>query len=111
MINTAAAILAKHVETISMSLVGGSSAMVAYLHKISKGEEFSALRFFVNILGGLLMSFMFDNIISGLLGEYNEDLETAAMVVVGISAFKLLELIEHDGVDIIVRWVHDRFCK
>jgi len=90
-------LLTNILEIIIMMVISLFSAAVAYLNKVKAGQEFKMAAFIINMLTAILMAFFIDSLVIGLYPDYNQKLEMAMMVIVGISSNKLLEFLEEKG--------------
>lgn len=90
-------------STIAMSIIALLSSSAAYANRIRNGtQKASLLGFFVNMASAVVISYGFDKIWNAAFPDANPDFEKGLMVIIGISAVKILEAVEQKGIDVII---------
>lgn len=90
-------------EILVMLSIGLFSSAVGYLYKVKEGRAFSFSAFFINMSVAVLMSFFVNSLLQAMSADLHIKLEMALMVVVGISANKLMELLQQKGLDLLFK--------
>jgi uncharacterized membrane protein YjjP (DUF1212 family) len=79
-------------------IIAGLTSIVFYLHRVKLGAQFKFLNFFVNITVAIVIAFAADALMAyWTTNNVDENLQKVVMVFVGVSANKIMELIEIHG--------------
>lgn len=91
-------------KVIAWMIISMTTSAVVYLNKVKNGAEFKIFNFIVNIAVALVAAFLVSSLLEWAGDDAtNENLVRAAMVVVGITANKILEIVEEKGLNILLK--------
>lgn len=85
-------------QLVAALIIAALTSIVFYLHKVKSGEKFKLLNFFVNITVAIVIAFAADAFMAyWTSNNVDDNLQKVMMVFVGVSANKIMELIETHG--------------